>query len=128
MPTQKKHTLFTIYFWLVSLVSFIWWAIAIIIFSYQLISLNLISEEEYISQNHWEVSNCEESRYIWTDNFKEKTKSEVEKCKEETRTNLLLQRNVDAKETIILSWLRIIILLIIFPLHFIYFKRYNQYN
>ncbi len=125
MPNQKKHTLFTIYLWLISLISFVWLAIAVIIFTYKLISTNLITNDEYISQNHREMDRCEEPIYLW-DNSKEKTSIEKQKCIESTKQTLILQRNVDKKETMILSWLRGIILLIIFPLHFIYFKKYNK--
>ncbi len=125
MPTQKKHTLLTVYLGLVALISFIWLAIAIIVFTHQLISLNVISDDEYVSQNHREMDRCDEPIYLG-DNSKERTTIEKEECVTKAKETLILQRNVDAKEVMILSWLRGIILLIIFPLHFIYFKRYNK--
>lgn len=125
MPTQKKHTLLTVYLGLVSLIAFVWLAIAIIIFTHQLISLNVISDDEYISQNHRELDRCEEPIYMWDDS-RERTETETEECIQKAKETLILQRNVDAKETMILSGLRTIILLVIFPLHFIYFKKYNK--
>jgi hypothetical protein len=125
MPTQKKHTLLTVYLGLVSLISFIWLAIAIIIFTHKIISLNIISDDEYISQNHREMDRCEEPIYLW-DDTKERTEEQKETCITKAKENLMLQRKVDAKEIMILSWLRGIILLIIFPLHFVYFKKNNK--
>ena len=125
MPTQKKHTLLTAYLGLVSLISFIWLAIAIIVFTHQLISLNVISDDEYISQNHREMDSCEGPIYLWDDS-KERTDAQKEECTTKAKESLLLQRTVDAKEIMILSWLRGIILLAIFPLHFVYFKKYNN--
>ncbi|HRX64043.1 MAG TPA: hypothetical protein P5060_02970 [Candidatus Absconditabacterales bacterium] len=126
MPTnKKKHTLFTIYFGLVSLVSFIGLIVALIIFAQKLISTNIITDEEYISQNHWEVDRCDEPIYMGNDS-RERTETEKEECIQKAKTTLILQRNVDTKETLILSGLRIIVLLAIFPIHFIYFKKYNK--
>ena len=125
MPTQKKHTLLTVYLGLVSLISFIWLAIAIIIFTYQVISLNLISENEYVSQNHREMDRCDEPIYLG-EKTKERTDEQKEECIMEAKETLILQRNVDAKETMLLSGLRGIILLIIFPLHFTYFRKHNK--
>lgn len=127
MPTQKKHTLLTVYLGLVSLISFIWLAIAIIIFAQKLISLNLISDDEYISQNHREMDRCDDPIYL-EDNTKERTDIQKKECITKSEETLILQRNIDTKEVMILSWLRGIILLIIFPLHFIYFKKYNNHN
>ncbi len=125
MPTQKKHTLLTVYLGLVSLISFIWLAIAIIIFTYQVISLNLISENEYVSQNHREMDRCDEPIYLG-EKTKERTDEQKEECIMEAKETLILQRNVNAKETMLLSGLRGIILLIIFPLHFTYFRKHNK--
>ena len=125
MPTAKKHVLFIVYLWLVSLISFIWLAVAVIIFSHKLITTNIITNDEYISQNHREVDRCDEPIYLW-EKSKERTEVQKEECLTKAKNQLILQRVVDTKETLILSGLRGIILLIIFPLHFIYFRRYNK--
>ncbi len=125
MPIQKKHNLLTVYLGLVSLISFIWLSIATIIFLHSIISKNIITNEEYISQNHRELDRCEEPRYLWEDN-KQRTTEQKEECINKAKNTLILQRNVNTKEKLILSWLRAIILLIIFPLHFVYFKKYNK--
>jgi hypothetical protein len=125
MPTGKKHTFLNVYFGLVSLISFVGLAIAIIVLAHQIISKNLISEDEYIAQHYWEIDRCEEPIYLG-DNSKERTPEQKEECISKAKNTLLLQRSVDTKETLILSGLRVIILLIIFPLHFTYFKKYNK--
>lgn len=128
MPITKKHTLLTVYLWLISLISFIWLAIAIIIFAHSIITKNLITNDEYIAKSHRELDRCEEPNYVWPEQTKKitMTKEESEKCLSKAKENLILQRNVDFKETIILSWLRALALLIIFPIHFIYFKKHSK--
>lgn len=126
MPTQKKHTLLTVYLGLVSLIAFIWLAISVIVFTHKVISTNIITDDEYIAQNHREMDRCEEPIYLWDNKSETKTEAEKEECIKKSKENLILQRNVDKKEVMILSWLRGIILLVIFPLHFIYFKKYNK--
>lgn len=125
MPTGKKHTFLNIYFGLVSLISFIGLSIAIIVFLHSIISKTIITEDEYVSQHHREMDRCDEPIYLW-EKTKERTDEQKEECIMEAKETLILQRNVDAKETLILSGLRVIILLVIFPLHFIYFKKYNK--
>ena len=142
MATTKKHTLFTIYLGIVSFIAFIWLAISIIVFAHKIISTKIITDEEYIAQNHRELDRCENNilvdypKYIdiknnieeniETKKTKEELKIEKEECIKKTKERLILQRNIDKKETMILSWLRGVILLIIFPIHFIYFKKYSK--
>jgi hypothetical protein len=128
MPNTKKNTFLTIYLWLVSIISFIGLAIAVILFTYQIISSNIISDQEYTAQNHREIDRCEEPVYLWSDINNIKTPQEIEECITKTEINLTLQRSIDTKETLLLSGLRTIVLLIIFPLHFIYFKKSNKHN
>lgn len=110
---DKKQNLITIYFGLISLVSFIGLAIAAIVFSNTLISKTLISDEEYIVKNSREISRCDEPIYL----------VEKEECITKAKENLLLQRSIYAKETLILSWIWTIILLFIFPIHFTQFRK-----
>ncbi len=126
MTTNKKNTLFTVYLGVVSLISFIWLAIAVIVFAHSIISKNIITDEEYTHQNHRELDRCEEPMYLMDEKIEEKTDIEKEECLTKAKENLTIQRNVDFKETMILSWIRMIVLLIIFPLHFIYFRKYNK--
>jgi hypothetical protein len=125
MPTTKKHLLFTIYLWLISLISFIGLSITVVILAKEIISNNIITNDEYAAQNHRELDRCNEPIYIW-DTAKERTEIQEEECITKAKESIVLQRNVDSKNTIILWGLRTIILLIIFPLHFIYFRRYNK--
>ena len=120
MPTGKKHTFLNIYFGLVSLISFIGLSIAIIVFLHSILSKTIITEDEYVSQNHREMDRCDEPTYLG-ENSEQK-----EECIMEAKETLILQRNVNAKETMLLSGLRGIILLIIFPLHFTYFRKHNK--
>ena len=132
MSTTKKSTLFTVYLGLVSLISFIWLSITVIIFAHSIISKNIITDDEYITQNHREIERCDEQlhepMYMWNEwnKIDKKTSTEIEECITKAKNKIIGQRNVEFKETIILSWLRAIILLIIFPLHFIYFRKYNK--
>lgn len=125
MTTNTKHTFLNIYFGLVSLISFVWLSIAVIVFLHSLISKTIITEDEYISQNHREIDRCDEPIYLG-EKTKERTEEQKEECTMKAIENLILQRNVDTKETLILSGLRVIILLVIFPLHFIYFRKHNK--
>jgi hypothetical protein len=125
MPTTKKHLLFTIYLWLISLISFIGLSITVVILAKEIISNNIITNDEYAAQNHRELDRCDEPIYLW-DDTKERTEDQKEECITKAKESIILQRNVNSKETIILWGLRTIILLIIFPLHFIYFKKYNK--
>ncbi len=138
MPTTRKSTLLTAYLGLVSLISFIWLAIAIIIFAHSVISKNIITNDEYISQNHREIDSCEDNIRLMMDyptydgkapqitKTQEELTLEQEECITKAKANLALQRNIDFKETMILSGLRMTILLVIFPLHFIYFRKSNK--
>jgi len=126
MQTAKKHTLFTVYLWLVSIISFIWLAIAMMTFSYKLLSNAIITDEEYTANNNREFTKCEEPIYLWTDNTKLRTDTEKDECIKKAKENMLLQRKLNTKETLLSAWLRAIILLIIFPIHFIYFKKHNK--
>lgn len=128
MPNSKKNTLLTIYLWLVSLISFIGLAIATIVFAYQIISSNVISNEEYTAQHHWEIDRCDETIYVWKDDNKVRTPAEKEECITKAQTQLTLQRSIDNKETLLLSGLRAVVLLVIFPLHFVYFRKSNKHS
>lgn len=122
MPTEKKNSLLNIYLWLISLISFIWLSIAIIIFANTIISKNLITNEEYITKNSREITRCDEPIYV-NEKTKERTNVEKEECITKAKEMLILQRNVNTKETMILSLIRVIILFIIFPIHFKYFRK-----
>lgn len=122
MPTEKKQTLLNIYLWLISLFSFIWLCIAAIVFANTIISKNLITDEEYISKNNREITKCEEPIYM-NDKSQQRTEIEKEECITKGKESLILQRNVYAKETMILSLIRTIILLVVFPIHFKFFRK-----
>lgn len=117
MATDKKHSLLTIYFGLISLVSFIGLCIALIVFANTLISKKLITNEEYMAKNSREITRCDEPIYL------ERTTAEKEECISKAKETMILQRNVNSKETMILSLIRTIILFIIFPTHFVYFRK-----
>jgi len=122
MSTNKKHSLLTIYLGLISLVSFIGLCIAMIVFANTIISKKLITDEEYTAKNYREITRCDEPIYLgeWS---KERTTVEKEECISKAKETMLLQRSVNTKETMILSLIRSIILLIVFPIHFIYFRK-----
>lgn len=122
---SKKHTLLTVYLWLVSLASFIWLCISVIIFVYQILYTNVITDEEYISQNHRKIDRCEDPVYMKNESI-EKTEEEKNECIEKAKTQLILERKVNTKETLLLSWLRFFVLMIIFTLHFRYFRKNNK--
>lgn len=122
MPTEKKQTLLNVYLWLISLFSFIWLCIATIIFANTIISKNLITDEEYMARNNRKITKCDEPIYI-NDKSQQRTEVEKEDCITKGKESLILQRNVDTKETMILSLIRTIILLVVFPIHFKYFRK-----
>jgi len=122
MATDKKHSLLTIYLGLISLVSFIGLCIAIIVFANTIISKKLITNEEYMAKNSREITRCDEPVYL-NEKTKERTTAEKEECISKAKETMILQRNVNSKETMILSLIRSIILLIVFPTHFIYFRK-----
>jgi|GEM_PF-1639020 len=122
MPTEKKHGLLTIYFGLISLISFIGLCIAIIILANTIISKNLITDEEYMAKNSREITRCDEPIYL-NEKTKERTTTKKEECISKAKETMILQRSVNNKETIILSLIWTIILLIVFPTHFIYFRK-----
>jgi uncharacterized membrane protein (DUF106 family) len=122
MATNKKHNLLTIYLGLISLVSFIGLCIAVIVFANTIISKKLITDEEYMAKNSREITRCDEPIYL-NEKTKERTTVEKEKCVSKAKKTMILQRNVNSKETMILSLIRSIILLIVFPIHFIYFRK-----
>ncbi len=132
MTTSRKNIFFNIYFGLIAGISFIWLCIATIVFAYDLISNQIISNEEYISQNDRNLERCnntekptiiaeKEGLQTWPiiiENKQECIKKETER--------LLLKRSIDTKETLLLSGLRMVILLIVFPVHFISFRKINK--
>ncbi len=122
MANEKKHSLLTIYLGLISLVSFIGLCIALIVFANTLISKKLITDDEYMSKNSREITRCDEPIYL-NEKTKERTTAEKEECILKAKETIILQRSVNSKETMILSLIRTIILLIVFSTHFIYFRK-----
>jgi hypothetical protein len=132
MHTARKNTFFNIYFGLISGISFVWLCIATIVFAYDLISQKIINNEEYLSQNYRNIERCDnidvnlstsktEGLHQWSITIEDK-----EACIKKAKDKLLLKRSIDSKETLLLSWLRMVILLIIFPIHFMYFRKQNK--
>lgn len=131
MSKSKKNVFFNIYFGLISVSSFIGLCISIIVFAYNIISNKIITDEEYFSQDYWSLERCEHKWEIYNPKTEKYERTEISdesknKCIEEEKKKLLLKRSIDNKETILLSWLRMVILLIVFPIHFTYFRKINK--
>ncbi len=119
-----KKNLLSVYFGLIALASFIWLCIMFIIFANNLISKAVITDEEYMSmsQNSREITRCEEPIYL-NDKSRERTAVEKEECILKAKEKLILERNMRSKEKIIYSSIGLFLLLIIFPIHFVNFRK-----
>jgi hypothetical protein len=93
-----------------------------IIFANNLISRNVITDEEYMTKNPREITRCEDPIYL-NDKSRERTAAEKEECETKAKKQLVLQRNIRAKENIIYSSIGLFLLLIIFPIHFVNFRK-----
>lgn len=117
-----KKNLLSIYFGLIALASFIWLCIMFIIFANNLISRNVITDEEYMTKNPREITRCEDPIYL-NDKSRERTAVEKEECILKAKEKLILERNMRSKEKIIYSSIGLFLLLIIFPIHFVNFRK-----
>ena len=117
-----KKNLLSIYFGLIALASFIWLCIMFIIFANNLISKAVITDEEYMTKNPREITRCEDPIYL-NNKSRERTAAEKEECETKAKKQLVLQRNIRAKENIIYSSIGLFLLLIIFPIHFVNFRK-----
>ena len=117
-----KKNLLSVYFGLIALASFIWLCIMFIIFANNLISRNVITDEEYMTKNPREITRCEDPIYL-NDKSRERTAVEKEECILKAKEKLILERNMRSKEKIIYSSIWLFLLLIIFPIHFVNFKK-----
>lgn len=120
--TEKKHKLISLYFWIISIISFFWLCVAIALFATSALRHKLITDEEYISLNYREIENCKSYKYEWgTD--RAPTQEEISQCEENTIKRIKNDRNYTTKNELINSWIQIILMLIIFPINFINFKK-----
>ena len=117
-----KKNLLSVYFGLIALASFIWLCIMFIIFANNLISRNVITDEEYMTKNPREITRGEERSYV-NDKSRERSAAEKEEGETKAKKQLVLQRNIRAKENIIYSSIGLFLLLIIFPIHFVNFRK-----
>ncbi len=117
-----KKNLLSIYFGLIALASFIGLCIMFIIFANNLISKAVITDEEYMTKNPREITRCEDPIYL-NDKSRERTAVEKEECILKAKEKLILERNMRSKEKIIYSSIWLFLLLIIFPIHFVNFKK-----
>jgi hypothetical protein len=94
-----------LYFILVSLVSVIGLAISCAVSGYNYLMLHYITDDEYIAKQYYQLEQCNQPNYNAAVTVDQKpvmrTDAEKATCKEDARKQLLLTRDVDAKETII---------------------------
>ena len=113
-----------IYYVLVTSISFIVLCVNIAIFLWLIVKQYLITDEEYITNNNYRIENCEQPTIKSDINTKnQKTEEEIEKCKENTKKEIISQRKYIFKESIIWNLSFIIAFFIIFLFHYIKLKK-----
>lgn len=114
-----------IYFLIATLFGLGWTVIWLWIAIHQVIMINWISDEEYLSSNDYYRYQCDTiNKADWTTT----PRSEEDKatCIQEERNKMLSQRAYNSKESIISGMTRGIIFLIVFATHaHIFFKKEN---
>ncbi|EKE27838.1 MAG: hypothetical protein ACD_3C00144G0007, partial [uncultured bacterium (gcode 4)] len=110
---MKEFNLLKIYLVIIAIVWLIWAVMWYWNLGYQAIKYRLITPEEYLiwSYDSYQIKQCEEPRVVpskegavtapnaTTTITKERTPEEIQKCKDEARTNILARRDFDYKDS-----------------------------
>lgn len=103
----------------------IWINIALVISSG--IKHYIITDKEYISNNYYQLQNCEHPIISTDKNIKNKiTPKVINQCKEKAKQKLITQRNYRFKTDIIWSFTFAFAFSIIFLFHYLKFRKYND--
>ena len=135
---MKEFNLLKIYLVIISIVGLIWTVIGYGNLAYQSIKYKLITADEYLiwSYENYQVTQCSDPNYYpsgiksvpttstWTT---PRTPEEIEKCKNEAKTNILARRDFEYKDRMISSSIWWTIFLILFITHFpVFLRRYKE--
>ncbi len=127
-----------LYYGLVSLISIVVIAITLWIVISSLLKILLISNKEYLSDNKYQLNNCNyeiQRKYcsIWKNNSTCTNKLEnnkiyqknLENCKNNKKKEILTRRSYDLKLNLIWAWSTFIVFLILFLFHYLKFKKFD---
>jgi len=129
--TNSWFNLLKLYFSIIAIVGVLWVSISVGIAGYSRLRSVFITDEEYVTgRNAWEIQQCDEPMYFpapkmiqevdtWPNpKVKKKTPEEIQKCKNKATQRLVLQRHLDAKESILWGLVWGVIFLFLFLSHY----------
>ncbi|EKE29249.1 MAG: hypothetical protein ACD_2C00201G0011 [uncultured bacterium (gcode 4)] len=138
---MKEFSLLKIYLVIIAIVWLIWAVTWYGNLGYQAIKYKLITPQEYLiwSYDAYQIKQCEDPIVVpskesavtspapTTTVTQTRTPEEIQKCKDEARTNILAKRDYDYKDSIISGVVWWSIFLILFLTHFpVFFKKYKE--
>lgn len=126
--TINSSKLYSFYLAIVSFVALVAIAINLWIVLTSIWQYFLITDDEYLqNREYYKIEQCENWNYIrwldWVNTQIEKSKEEIEECKENVKLSVSSSRSYKIKDMFITSWAWFIVFLAVFFFHYPKFMR-----
>lgn len=126
--SKKSWTIHRLYLLVASLVGLIGGLISMGIALSSVAEKVIITDEEYVNgQNYYELQQCKEGYYYGKTDVKDAnrkpTAEEKKTCETEKKSQLLLQRQVNFKQSLLGGGIRAILFIVLFATHYPRFKK-----
>ena len=134
---QKNFSFLKLYLMLVSVAWVIWTTVCLGIILYQTLSIKLITNEEYVQTQYYELDSCNYAPYNyskevalvedWSTVQKDTwTQEDIDKCKNDKTENVILRRYAEYKQWLIwaISWW--FVFFVLFLTHFPFFIKKDK--
>lgn len=120
---NKWFSLLDLYFLVISIIWLVWWLIWWGVALYAYIDSLLITNEEYLSRNYYQIEACEtDDKYIAPETqAKPKTDEEIKQCKDKAQNKIISERKYQFKQDVIWWVVWGGIFLLMFLIHFPFF-------
>ena len=132
MPEQKKNrTVHRVYLLVASLVGLIWWLVSIGIALTAAAERIVITDHEYVyGQNYYEVQQCD-TAYAYNktapaDANRKPSATEKKTCQADKETQLILQRQVNFKQSVLGGGIRALVFIVLFATHYPRFRKQDK--
>ncbi len=129
--TRKSWTIFRVYLLIASVVGLIGGLISIGIALTSAAERIIITDHEYVyGQNYYELQQCKEG-YAYGKNDpkdanRKPTAEQKKTCEAEKESNLVLQRQVNFKQSVLGGWIRAIVFMVLFFTHYPRFRKQDK--
>ncbi len=120
---NKWFNLLDLYFLIVSIIWLVWWLIGWGTALYSYIDHKIISDDEYLARNYYQMDACEtDSKYVASETQpQQKDQKQIDTCKEQAKKKLLADRSYQLKQDLIWGIVWGSIFFIVFLIHFPFF-------